>query len=694
MRSLWREDEARGLGGIDLLVYRSRLLGRDESLVLWGGGNTSLKHQEIDFRGGPVPVLRIKGSGADLRTITAADFPGLRLDDLLPLQLRDAMDDEAMVSWLGHCQMEPGSRRPSIETLLHAFVPHPHVDHTHADAILALADVEEGKHHVEAALGADAAWVPYRRPGFRLSKDVGEAVRAAPRARCVVLERHGLIAWGATAREAYETTLEMVTRAEEYARGRASGRKGLGSIRIPALPAAERRAAAVTILPRLRGLLSRIAPEARQVLRFDDSDEVLDFIGREAAPALSQEGPATPDHLMYAGLRPAIAAIDPQALASGGAGARIAAALESALREHVLWHAAWVNENRGREEPPFDPRPRVVLVPGIGMVTAWKDARHARLAADVARHAMAVMRAASGLGVYRTLSPKEAYDIETWPLERHRMSLAPPEAELQRRVALVTGAARGIGRAAALRLAAAGCQVVVTDRDGEGAGAVAAAIAAAHGPESAVGIALDVTDEASVQAGFDAAALAYGGLDIVVSNAGIAHVSPIERLEKRDWDRSLAVNATGHFLVSRAAVRLLKEQGLGGSLVVVGTKNVLAPGKDFGAYSASKAAQVQLARVLAIEAGADGVRVNLVHPDAVFQDSGLWSEEIRAERARAHGIGVGELEDFYRRRNLLGLKVTPEDVAEAVLWLASERSSRTTGCIVTVDGGVREAFPR
>jgi NAD(P)-dependent dehydrogenase (short-subunit alcohol dehydrogenase family) len=245
-----------------------------------------------------------------------------------------------------------------------------------------------------------------------------------------------------------------------------------------------------------------------------------------------------------------------------------------------------------------------------------------------------------------------------------------------------------------LRLAGAGCQVVATDRDGEGAGAVAAAIAAAHGPEKAIGIPLDVTDEASVEAGFEAAALAYGGLDIVVSNAGIAHVSPIERLLKRDWDRSLAVNATGHFLVSRAALRLLREQGLGGSVVVVGTKNVLAPGKDFGAYSASKAAQVQLARVLAIEAGADRIRVNLVHPDAVFQDSGLWSEEIRAERARAHGIAVEELEDFYRRRNLLGEKVTPEDVAEAVLWLASDRSSRTTGCILTVDGGVREAFPR
>ena len=694
MRGLWREDEAKGLGGIDLLVYRSRLLGGDPSLVLWGGGNTSLKHQETDFRGRPVPVLRIKGSGADLRTITAADFPGLRLDDLLPLQLREGMDDDAMVSWLSHCQMEPGSRRPSIETLLHAFVPHPHVDHTHADAILALADVADGRRHVEAAFGADAAWVAYRRPGFRLSKDVGETVRAAPRARCVVLERHGLIAWGATARDAYETTIEMVTRAEEYARERAAGRVVLGPLRIPALAPLERRAAAVRMLPRLRGMLSRIAPASRQVLRFDDSAEVLDFIGRETAPALLQAGPATPDHLMYAGPRPAIAALDPAALAAGDAIDRLTAALGSALEEHLAGHARWVKENRGPDEAGLDPRPRVVLVPGIGMVTAWKDARHARLAADVARHAMAVMRSASALGVYRTLSPKEAYDIETWPLERHRMSLAPPEAELQRRVALITGAARGNGRATSLRLAAAGCQVVVTDRDGEGAGAVAAAIAAAHGPEKAVGIALDVTDEASVQAGFEAAALASGGVDIVVSNAGIAHVSPIERLEMGDWERSLAVNATGHFLVSRAAIRLLKEQGLGGSVVVVGTKNVLAPGKDFGAYSASKAAQAQLSRVLAIEAGADRIRVNLVHPDAVFQDSGLWSEEIRAERARAHGIAVEELEDFYRRRNLLGEKVTPEDVAEAVLWLASDRSSRTTGCIVTVDGGVREAFPR
>jgi rhamnulose-1-phosphate aldolase/alcohol dehydrogenase len=694
MRSLWREDEAKGLGGMDLLVYRSRLLGRDAALVLWGGGNSSLKHQEIDFRGRPVPVLRIKGSGADLRTITAGDFPGLRLDDLLPLQLRESMDDDAMVSWLRQCQMEPGSRRPSIETLLHAFVPHPHVDHTHADAILALADVEDGKRHVAAALGGDAAWVPYRRPGFRLSKDVGETVRQAPRARCVVLERHGLIAWGATAREAYETTIEMVARAEEYARERAAGRVLLGPLRVPPLRPAERRAAAVRILPRLRGMLSRLEPAAHQVLRFDDSDEVLDFIGRDAAKALLEAGPATPDHLMYAGPRPAIAAISPSDLASEGAIERLTAALANALESHVAGHARWVEENRSDGDAPLDPRPRVVLVPGVGMVTAWKDARHARLAAEVARHAMAVMRSASALGVYRTLSPKEAYDIETWPLERHRMSLAPPETELQRRVALVTGAARGIGRAVALRLAAAGCQVVATDRDGEGAGAVAAAIAVAHGPEKAIGIPLDVTDEASVAAGFEAATLAYGGVDIVVSNAGIAHVSPIERLEKTDWDRSLAVNATGHFLVSRAAVRLFREQGLGGSVVVVGTKNVLAPGKDFGAYSASKAAQVQLARVLAIEAGGDRVRVNLVHPDAVFQDSGLWSEEIRAERARAHGIAVEELEDFYRRRNLLGERVTPEDVAEAVLWLASDRSSRTTGCIVTVDGGVREAFPR
>jgi len=700
MQSLWRDEEARGLSGLDLLVYRSRLYGRDPALVLWGGGNTSLKQQEQDFRGRPVPVLRIKGSGADLKSIGPGDFPGLRLDDLLLLQERASMDDDAMVAWLRQCLMEPQARRPSIETLLHAFVPHPHVDHTHADAILALADQRDARRHVEAALGEEAVFVPYRRPGFLLSKEVGAAVRAAPRARAAVLERHGLIAWGESAKESYETTLAVLTRAEEYARDRARGRAVLGPLAHPPLPAGARRSLAVRLLPRLRGILSRVpvpsegdGPGGRVVLRLEDDEDLLDFVGREAAPALALQGPATPDHLMYTRLRPAIVALHDRPLSGEEDADRLAQACEREVAKFADWYRLYVRKHGG-DEAALDPRPRVLLVPGLGAITAWKDARHARIVGDILRHGTAVMRAAAGLGEYRSLSLQEGFDIEFWALEQFRMSLVPPEAEMGRRIALVTGAARGIGRAAALRLAAAGCHVAATDRDGAGAESAAEEIRARHGADRAIGAALDVTDEASVAAGFEAAILAWGGLDVVVSNAGIAHVSPVERLERGDWDRAMAVNATGHFLVSREAVRCLKAQGTGGSIVVIGSKNVLAPGKDFGAYSASKAAQVQLARVLAIEVGADRIRVNMVHPDAVFQDSGLWSGAVRQERARAHGIPPEGLEEFYRKRNLLGEQVTAEDVAEAVLWLASDRSLKTTGCILTVDGGLREAFPR
>jgi rhamnulose-1-phosphate aldolase/alcohol dehydrogenase len=708
MQSLWRDDEARGLSPIDLLVYRSRLYGRDPSLVLWGGGNTSLKQQEQDFRGSAVPVLRIKGSGADLRTIGPGDFPGLRLDDLLLLQDRSAMDDEAMVAWLSQCLMEPQSRRPSIETLLHAFVPHPHVDHTHADAVLALADQQDSRRHVEAAFGAEVVWIPYRRPGFLLSKEVGDAVRATPRARGAVLERHGLIAWGASAREAYETMIALLSRAEEYAREQARGRVALGPLVHPPLEASVRRRLAARLLPRLRGALARIASppagagagaavgrgtDTRVVLRYEEDPELLDFVGREAAAALVLKGPATPDHLMYTRLRPLVVPLHDRPLAGEGDADRLAEICAREIDKYADWYRLYVRKHGGGERT-VDARPRVLLVPGLGAITAWKDARHARIVADIVRHGTAVMRAASGVGEYRSLSLQEGYDIEFWPLELYRMSLRPEEPELGRRIALVTGAARGIGRGIALGLAAAGCHVAVTDRDAEGAREVAAEIAARHGDDRALGCGLDVTDEASVAAGFEAAVLAWGGVDIVVSNAGIAHVASVERLELRDWERVLSVNATGHFLVSRETVRILKAQGTGGSLVVIGSKNVLAPGKDFGAYSASKAAQVQLARVLAIEAGPDRIRVNLVHPDAVFQDSGLWSEEVRQERARAYGIDPSGLEEFYRKRNLLGEKVTPEDVAEAVVWLASDRSLKTTGCILTVDGGLREAFPR
>jgi NAD(P)-dependent dehydrogenase (short-subunit alcohol dehydrogenase family) len=304
------------------------------------------------------------------------------------------------------------------------------------------------------------------------------------------------------------------------------------------------------------------------------------------------------------------------------------------------------------------------------------------------------MRAAQGIGEYRSLDIKDTFDVEYWPMELYKLTLSPLEKELARRVALVTGAAHGIGRAVARLFAAEGCHVAVTDLDGEKAAAVAREICDAQGMDRAIGLRMDVSDEASVEAAFRETVLAWGGVDLVVSNAGMAHSAPLDKMDLKDWQRSLDVNATGHFLVGRAALRILKDQMIGGGMVFVASKNVPAPGKDFGAYSAAKAAETQLARVLAIEAGEHGIRVNIVNPDAVFQDSHLWSEAVRQERARAHGVLPDQLEDFYRKRNLLKVRVLAEDVAQAALWLASDRSGKTTGCILPVDGGVREAFPR
>jgi rhamnulose-1-phosphate aldolase/alcohol dehydrogenase len=672
MQNLWRDEEAAALSGLELLVYRSRLIGRDPNLVVWGGGNTSIKHEETDFRGRRVRVMRIKGSGSDLKTIVAKHFPGIRLDAL----------------------MEPQSPRPSIETLLHGFVPHPHIDHTHADAILALTNTADGRRQVEAVYGQDAVWVPYRRPGFTLSREVAEAIKASPKARCVVLEKHGLITWGRSAKESYDATIEMNTRAEEHARQRAAGKAVFGPVARAVLPREARRAVVARIAPRLRGLLSGRPPgAARAILRFDDGDDVLEFVSSKSARELCLAGPATPDHLLYTKPRPLFVEPPGDLEAPGGAEG-LKAALAEGLRQYAAWYEEYVRKHGTGKEPRLDPIPRVVLIPGVGMLTAWKDAKHTRIVADIYHHTIGVMRAAQGIGEYRSLDIKDTFDVEYWPMELYKLTLAPPEKELARRVALVTGAAHGIGRAVARLFAAEGCHVAVTDLDGEKAAAVAREICDAQGMDRAIGLRMDVADEASVEAAFRETVVAYGGVDLVVSNAGMAHSAPLDKMELKDWQRSLDVNATGHFLVGRAALRILKDQMIGGGLVFVASKNVPAPGKDFGAYSAAKAAETQLARVLAIEAGEHGIRVNIVNPDAVFQDSHLWSEAVRQERARAHGVLPDQLEDFYRKRNLLKVRVLAEDVAQAALWLASDRSGKTTGCMLPVDGGVREAFPR
>ncbi len=685
MKNRWVDAEA-GESSVDQLVYMSRIMGQAEALVLWGGGNTSIKVTQSDLLGRPSQRMLIKGTGSDMKAALPKDFPAVRLDEIRASFDRNEMSDEEMTAYFAQTMVDPAAARPSIETLLHGYLEGAAVAHSHADAILSLTNTAAGEELVNEVYGNDIAIVGYRRPGFLLAKEVALAARANPAASGVILMNHGLITWGDTAKEAYDRHIELVSRAEQYiAQRRQSGARANGRPGGTSVDAGQRRAVAAHVAPTLRGVVSG---RGRRILRFDDGPEVLEFVAHANLRAVAEVGAATPDHILNTKRFPLIVeGVDPSDPVA------LAAAIRREMDRYTQRYMDYF-ERYHTNEPLLDPAPRVVLIPGVGMWTVGKDVRATIIPADIYRHTMNIINGAETVDRYRSLDERNGFFAEYWPLELYKLTLAPKDRELAGRVALITGGARGIGAAIARRLATEGAHVVVTDLNEAGAQAVADEIVTANGAGRGVATRLDVTDELSVKAAFDLARLTYGGLDVLVSNAGIAHVSPLDELSLADWERSMAVNATGHFLVAREAVRLFKEQGLGGSIVFVATKNVTAPGKDFGAYSAAKAAEAQLGRVLAIEGGEHGIRVNMVNPDAIFDDSGLWSDAVRQQRAASYGIAVDELEEHYRHRNLLGARVTADDVAEAVLWLASDRAAKTTGAMIPVDGGVREAFPR
>ena len=682
----WSDSEAKGKDEMGLLVYQSRLVGADTSLVVWGGGNTSIKTTKKDFRGREVDAMTVKGSGSDLKTIEPKHFPSLDLEDVLVLFDRDAMSDDEMVAYLAQCMIDPKSPRPSIETLLHAFLPFHSVVHSHADAIVALTNTRNSDELLHEVYGDRAAIVEYLRPGFALSKLVGQRVRENPDVDGVILVNHGLFTWGDTAKEAYLKHLNLVDTAAEYAEEKAKGRTIFSVREGGLLPEDERRRLAAGLAPVIRGLVSR---SQSMVLRYDDSPDVMEFVNSAEGAALSQVGPATPDHTLQTKIKPLW-------VESGESPnlEYLSGQMPRAIDRYVSYYQGWYQANTDGQHPMLDPHPRVILVKGVGMWSTGKDAKAALIAGDIYHHTIGVIKSAQAVGHYASLSDKDAYDVEYWPMELYKLTLAASGGELASQVALVTGAAHGIGKAIAERLAAEGAHVVVTDIDVEGADAVAQGIIDSQGAGRAMAVNMDVTNPEQVADAFGQLRLAYGGLDVLVSNAGIAPVGAIHELSLEDWQHAMDINSTGHFLVAREAVSLMRQQGMGGSLVFVGTKNVPSPGKDFGAYSASKAAEVQMARVLAIENGEYGIRVNVVNPDAVFQGSNLWTAEVKEMRARAHGISIDGLEEFYRKRNLLKRSVTAEDVAEAVLFLAGPRASKTTGAMLPVDAGLKDAFPR
>jgi rhamnulose-1-phosphate aldolase/alcohol dehydrogenase len=681
--NLWDASQAAGLDDLGKLAYRSNLFGRDRSVANYGGGNTSTKVIERDHAGRERRVMYVKGSGSDLARITRDGFTGLRMDEIDPLFEREKMSDEDMVVYLALCQTAPTMPRSSIETLLHAFVPFDHVDHTHPDATNMICCAVNGEQLAKDCYGDDAVWIPYIRPGFTLAKQVGEAVRNSPHAKLILLAKHGLVTWGNQHEESYEATIDAINRAVDFVNQRTRDREPFGGpIRAPV----DEVRRAELLSEGLLALRGEVSQETPKVLQANTSDAVLEFVcGRESSE-VSQVGAACPDHLIHTKVVPLWVDFDP-----GSEGPQeLATKLVEGTRRYRGDYRAYFDRHQLVDEDMFDPNPRVVLVPGVGMVTIGKDLKAARLSRDLYHRAIEVMRGAAGIDEFISLTEGESYAVEYWPLELYKLSLAPASAELAGRVALVTGGAGGIGSAVARAFTEAGALVVVTDLDAAAAGTVAEELGS-----GARAVAMDVTDEDAVAAGFKDAVLAYGGIDVVVSNAGVASSAPIEDTSLDLWERDHRVLARGYFLVAREAFRAMKRQGSGGSIVFVASKNSLVAGKNAAAYSSAKAAELHLARCLAEEGGRSRIRVNTVNPDAVLQGSRIWAGAWREERARAYGIEPDELEEHYRQRTTLKVNVLPEDIAEAVLFFASEaRAAKSTGNILNVDGGVAAAYPR
>lgn len=684
----WVMEQAAGLKpGLDELVYRSNLLGSDRSVANWGGGNTSMKTVVEDFRGRPVNVMWVKGSGSDLATMKAGHFTGLRLDDIAPLFEREDMSDEDMVAYLANCMIDSKHPRASIETLLHAFLPFEHVDHTHPDAIIGLCCADNGRELAKEIYGDRFVWVPYIRPGFRLSRMIAQGVRDNPNAELVLMEKHGLVTWGATSEESYLKTLAIIGEAEAFIEARVKEEALFGGLKTEPLAPERRREIAAAVMPVIRGAVS---DGKRMILTFDDGEDVLRFAGSRDAAKLSQVGAACPDHLVHTKMKPLLVDWDP----SSGDVEALKETLKAGVSQYKEEYKAYFERNKNEGDKMFEPAPRVILIPGVGMINTGKSHAMSQVSGALYHRAIAVMRGATTLGEFVSLSENESYNVEYWPLELYKLTLAPPEAEFSRQVVLVTGGAGGIGSATCRRLVKEGAHVVLADLNLEGAEKVAEELNAQFGPGRAFAVKLDVTKEDLVKEAFRATALQYGGVDVAVNNAGLATSSPFDETTLDEWNLNMNVLSTGYFLVAREAFKVMKEQGTGGSMVFVASKNSVYAGKNASAYSTAKAAEAHLARCIAAEGGEYGIRVNTVLPDAILQGSAIWNSRWREERAAAYGIAPDQLEEYYKKRTTLLVNIYPDDIAESIAFLASSRSAKTTGCMITVDGGVPAAFTR
>jgi rhamnulose-1-phosphate aldolase/alcohol dehydrogenase len=690
----WNDDQAAGLDEPGLLLYRSNLLGSDLRITNYGGGNTSAKIRQKDtLTGAQVDVLWVKGSGGDIGSMKLDGFSTLYLDKLHALEglYRGLAHEDEMVGYLPHCTFNLNPRAASIDTPLHSQLPYAHVDHMHPDAVIAIAAMANSEAITQRVFEGTVGWMPWMRPGYELGRRLKEYNAAHPGLRGIVLGGHGLFSWGDTAKTCYENTVGLIERAQAWLAAERQAKKValFGGARFDALRDGERDAVLARLLPVVRGAASAGKPK---LLHVNTSAEVMAFVNSRELVPLAALGTSCPDHFLRTKIRPLVIEESVWRLDGDALKAR----LDELLVAYRADYSAYYQRCKHADSPPLrDPNPVVLLLPRIGMVTLAADKATARIAGEFYVNAINVMREANAVDRYVGLPEQEAFDIEYWLLEEAKLQRMPKPKPLVGKVALVTGGAGGIGQAVVRRLLAEGACVVLADIDVEALDAAVAELAKAFGKDVVRGLRCDVTDEASVIAAFERSCIEFGGLDILVSNAGIASAAPLEDTSLALWNRNQSILSTGYFLVGREAFRVMKRQRTGGSIIVVASKNGMVASNQASAYCAAKAAEIQLSRSFALEGAPMGIRSNVVNPDAVIRGSKIWTGKWSEERAAANKIDEGDLEAFYRDRSMLKRSVFPEDIAEAVYFFAAESlSGKCTGNIVNVDAGNLAAFTR
>jgi len=692
---LWDDAKASALADdeVGLLIYRSNLLGADLRLTNYGGGNTSCKLTDKDpLTGKPVEVMWIKGSGGDLGTLKKSGLASLYLDRLRNLKnvYRGLAFEDEMVELFNHSIFDLNSKAPSIDTALHGFLPFKHIDHLHPDAAISIAASKDGKQITEKLFNGRIGWVDWQRPGFDLGLKMKECLDSHPGIQGIILGSHGLFTWGDTSYESYLNTLETIEKCAAYLQEHFDKEAIFGGQKMQSLPAPDRKKQAIALAPVLRGFCSS---KTKMIGHFTDDMRVLEFVNSNDLERLAPLGTSCPDHFLRTKISPLVLELDANEDLNDSAA--IKEKLNPAFEAYRKLYADYYNACKHPDSPAMrDPNPVVILYPGVGMFTFAKDKQTARVASEFYINAINVMKGAEVISEYTSLPRQEAFDIEYWLLEEAKLQRMPKPKSLSGRIAFITGSAGGIGKAIAKKFVEEGAVVVLNDMNAERLKKAGEEFKNLFGRDAFTTVALDVTSKSQVEDAMAAAILAFGGIDLVVNNAGLSISKSIGDHSEKDWDLLYDVLVKGQFLVTQEAAAIMKKQDMGGDIINIVSKNALVSGPDNAGYGTAKAAQLHLSRLTATELGTDKIRVNVVNPDAVISDSNIWKGGWAEGRAKAYGISVEELPAYYAKRTLLNEVILPDDIANACLAFAGGLLNKSTGNVLNVDGGLAAAFVR